>query len=126
MLAAQKVTSGPMLRVMGKDAGTFKRATTADLNPKLIDLLERVRKRWSNVFGQEVNIRKEFSIGRSLRRGVTAEAQNVGIPKEEIEANNRWRKHARFKGLTPGMTTMERYSDAKVSVPTLVRFSKEL
>jgi hypothetical protein len=99
----------------------------ADLNPNFIDLLERVRKRWSNVLGQEeVNIRKDFSIGRSLRRGVTAEAQNVGIPKEVIEANNRWRKHSRAKGLTPGMTMMERYSDAKASVPTLVRFSKEL
>jgi hypothetical protein len=126
MLAAQDVTSGPMFRVMGKEVGTFKRATTADLNPNFIDLLERVRKRWSNVFGQEVNIRKEFSIGRSLQRGVTAEAQNVGIPKEVIEANNRWRKHARSKGSTPGMTMMERYSDAKASVPTLVRFSSEL
>ena len=126
MLSAQGVTSGPMFRFMGKEVGTFKRAITADLNPNFIDMLERVRKRWSNVFGQEVNIRKEFSIGRSLRRGVTAEAQNVGIPKEVIEANNRWRKHARSKGLTPGMTMMERYSDAKASVPTLVRFSSEL
>ena len=52
MLATQNVTTGPMFRVMGKEAGAFKRATTADLNPNLIDLLERVRKRWSNVFGQ--------------------------------------------------------------------------
>ena len=126
MLSAQNITSGPMFRVKGKEKGSFKRATTADLNPNFIDLLERVKKRWSNVFGEQVNIRKEFSIGRSLRRGVTAEAQNVGIPREVIEANNRWRKHARSKGLTPGMTMMERYSDAKASVPTLVRFSKEL
>jgi hypothetical protein len=126
MLAAQNITSGPMFRVRGKTVGSVRRATTADLNPNLIDLLERVRKRWSNVFGQDVNIRNDFNIGRSLRRGVTAEAQNVGIPKEVIEANNRWRKHSRAKGLTPGMTMMERYSDAKASVPTLVRFSKEL
>ena len=126
VLAARNITSGPMFRVQGKEVGSVKRATTADLNPNLIDLLERVRKRWSNVFGQDVNIRKEFNIGRSLRRGVTAEAQNVGIPKEVIEANNRWRKHARAKGLTPGMTMMERYSDAKASVPMLVRFSKDL
>jgi hypothetical protein len=111
---------------MGKEAGTVKRATTADLNPNLIDLLERVRKRWSNVFGEGVNIQKEFNIGRSLRRGVTAAAQNAGISKDVIEANNRWRKHSRSKGLTPGMTMMERYSDAKASVPTLVKFSKEL
>jgi hypothetical protein len=126
MLAAQNVTSGPLFRVMGKEAGTVKRATTADLNPNLIDLLERVRKHWSNVFGEGVNIWKEFSIGQSLRRGVTAGAQNAGISKEVIEANNRWRKHPPSKGLSPGMTMMERYSDDKASVPTLVKFSKEL
>jgi hypothetical protein len=47
----------------------------------------------------------------------------VGIPKEAIEANNRWRKHMRSRGLTPGMSMMERYLDAKASVPSLIRFS---
>jgi hypothetical protein len=126
MLSCQNVIAGPMFRVAGKEDGVFKRATTADLNPGFIDLLERVRKRWAGVIGEDIDIGKEFNIGRSLRRGVTSEAQNVGIPKEVIEANNRWRKHARAKGLTPGMSMMERYSDAKASVPTLVRFSREL
>ena len=126
MLGQQRVTTGPMFRVAERGKGTCKRATTADLNPSFITLSERVQKRWANVFAGDLDIAKEFSIGRSLRRGVTAEAQNVGIPREVIEANNRWRRQARAKGLTPGMSMMERYSDAKASVPTLVRFSKEL
>ena len=110
----------------GKGEGVYKRATTADLNPSFIDILARVQKRWANAFAGDLDIEKEFSIGRSLRRGVTSEAQNMGIPREVIEANNRWRRQARAEGLTPGMSMMERYSDAKASVPTLVRFSKEL
>jgi hypothetical protein len=43
--------------------------------------------------------------------------------KEVIEANNRWQKHLRARGLTPRMSMMERYSDAKASVPALIRFS---
>ena len=125
-LGHQNVTTGPMFRVAEKGKGMFKRATTADLNPSFIALLERVQKRWANVFAGDLDVGKEFNIGRSLRRGVMAEAQNVGIPEEVIEANNRWRRQARAKGLTPGMSMMERYSDAKASVPTLVQFSKEL
>jgi len=44
---------------------------------------------------------------RSLRRGATAEAQNARIPTNVIEANHRWRKVARAKGMTPGMSMME-------------------
>jgi len=32
----------------------------------------------------------------------------------------------RAKGLTPGMSMMERYTDAKASILSLIRFSKGL
>jgi len=61
-----------------------------------------------------------------MRRGATAEAQNVGIPPHVIEANNRWRKHMRSRGMLPGMSMMERYIDAKASLPSLIKFSEML
>ena len=79
-----------------------------------------------NLIPDNVVIRDSYSIYRSLRRGATSEAQNQGIPQEVIQANNRWRKFSKANGLTPGMSMMERYSDAKASVPTLVRFSLNL
>jgi hypothetical protein len=84
----------------------------------------RVQKKYPNLILDEVVIADEYSAFRSFRRGATAEAQNAGIPKEVIEANNRWRKHARGGGITPGMSMMVRYTDAKASVPALVRFSE--
>jgi hypothetical protein len=78
-----------------------------------------MRKYWEDT----VNVKEEYSVYRSLRRGATTEAQNVQVPSEVIEANNRWRKHSRSRGLTPGMSMMERYTDAKASVPSLIRFS---
>jgi hypothetical protein len=103
-----------------------KRATTADLDIRLHSALRRVQKKWPNLIPHEVDVSTEYSAHRSLRRGATAEAQNARVPKEVIEANNRWRKHARGRGITPGMSMMERYTDAKASVPALIRFSSEM
>jgi hypothetical protein len=118
------VISGPLFRVGGKDHGKFKRASCGDLDPGFHEILKRVRKIHSRLIGEKTNIVEEYSVYRSLRRGATAHAQNVEMPKEVIEANNRWRKHLRARGLTPGMSMMERYSDAKASVPALIRFSR--
>jgi hypothetical protein len=100
-----------------------KRASTADLDIRLHSILNRVQKRWPNLIPDDVEVTEQYSVYRSLRRGATAEAQNVRVPQEVIEANNRWRKHARSRGLTPGMSMMERYTDVKASVLSLIRFS---
>jgi hypothetical protein len=86
-------------------------------------ILERVQKKWASVIPDNVVVKDEYSVYRLLRRGATAEAQNAQIPTSAIEANNRWRKHARSRGITPGMSMMERYTGAKASVPSLIRFS---
>jgi hypothetical protein len=118
MLDKAGIKSGPLFK--GKK-GT--RASTAELDILLHRTLERVQKKWLSVIPDTVNVKEEFSVYCSLRRGATAEAQNVQVPAEVIEANNRWRKHSRSRGLTPGMPMMERYTDAKASVPSLIRFS---
>jgi hypothetical protein len=63
MLGQQNVMSGPMFRVAEKGKGAYKRSTTADSNPSFIGLLEKVQKRWANVFAGDLDIGKEFSIG---------------------------------------------------------------
>ena len=94
-----------------------------DLDDAFHDVLIKVQKLNPQLIPMSVSVQDEFSCRRSIRRGSTAEAQNQQIPKEVIEANNRWRKYERARGSTPGMTMMERYSEAKASVPTLIRFS---
>jgi hypothetical protein len=123
------IVSGPLFRVNSgkKGSGKFKRASSGDLDPAFHQILGRVQKDHSKLISDRTNIAEEYSVYRSLRRGrATAYVQNVEVPKEVIEANNRWRKHLRAPGLTPGMSMMERYSDAKESVPVLIRFSKLL
>jgi len=68
-------------------------------------------------------VEDEYSVKRSLQRRSTTEAQNRGIPKEVIEANNRWRNHMHVNGALPSMSMIGRYTDAKASAELLVRFS---
>jgi hypothetical protein len=121
------VSDGPMFRLASSGRGAkVKRCAMGDLNPAFHALLKRVQDRWPNVIPASVDVQAEYDITRSKRRGVTAHAQNQCIPKEVIEANNRWRKHERARGMRPGMFMMEHYSDAKASVKMLVRFSQGL
>ena len=116
------VVTGPLFRNETK----VRRASIAEMDVPLHALLREVQRKFPNLIPDNVRIEDSYSMYRSTRRGATSEALNQKIPKEVIEANNRWRKYARANGLTPGMSMMERYSDAKASVPTLIRFSFNL
>ena len=86
-------------------------------------LLLEVQRRFAKVLPESVDVKNKFSTYRLFRRGSTSEAQNVGMPQSVIEANNRWRKQSRAKGMKPSMSMTEHYSDSKVGVPSLIRFS---
>ena len=120
------VTSGPVFRVTTAKTKTVQRASVADLDLLLHDVLKRVQVRMPNVLPASVNVENEYSARRSLHRFFTTQAQNVGIPKDVIEANNRWRKHMHSRGRLPSMQMIERYSDAKASVEILIRPSSLL
>jgi hypothetical protein len=115
------VVRGPMFR-----GRTGKRMSIAEMDEYLHVVLLEVQRQFPRILSDTINVQDEFSVYRSLRRGATSEAQNAQIPKEVIEANNRWRKLCRAKGLTPGGSMMERYTDARISVQALTRFSYDL
>jgi hypothetical protein len=123
---AKGVESGPMFRTVSSKTGKAKRATIVDLDVLLHDVMKRVQSRRSDILPKSVDVEAEISARRSFRRAFTAQAQNVNVPKEAIEANNRWRKHMHSRGVLPSMSMIERYSDAKASVEHLSRPSSML
>jgi hypothetical protein len=125
--AAMGVTAGPVFRVAGKAPGSkVVRSKMGDLDPPFHDILKRVQERWPHVIHASVNVEEEYSVRRSLRRGSTAHAQNMRIDPSIIEANQRWRKHERSRGVLPNMGMMERYSDAKATIQALLRYSEAM
>ena len=117
------VTSGPLFRTT-KGKGKVARASVGDLDILFHDLWKRVQHRFPQLIPDTTKVDEAYSVRRSLRRGATTEAQNRAIPTEVLEANNRWRKHLRGRGILPTMSMVERYTDAKASVEALVRFSE--
>ena len=119
------IDSGPMFRKKGKD-GTISRCKPADLDPEFHSVMLRVQARWPNALPDSVDVREEFKCRRSFRRGSTTHAGNRGVPDPVINANNRWRKHGNSRGVLPGMSMVERYSDARASIEALLRYSQML
>ena len=114
-------TTGPMF---AGDKGN--RMPISEMDELFHEVLLEVQRQFPSVIPDKVDVKGDYSTFRSLRRGATSEAQNARIPQEVIEANNRWRKFSRLRGMRPAMSMMEHYSDAKVGVPSLIRFSASL
>jgi hypothetical protein len=121
------ITAGPVFRRHQlRRNDKVERARVGDMNLLLHPMLLRVQETDSGIIGLEVKVEDEYSVSRSFKRGATAQARNMGIPPDVIEANNRWRQKERARGSTPHMSLLERYTDAQASVPLLVKFSSGL
>ena len=121
------ISSGPVFRRPCKRGPTkVERARVGDINLILHPALARVQARLPNLIGEGTRVEEEYSASRSFKRGATAQARNMDIPRDVIEANNRWRQDEKARGSTPHLTLLERYTDAKASVLLLVKFSAGL
>ena len=96
-LEVEGYKSGPLFR---NDKGLAM--SVAELDIHFHSVLLEVQRRFPKAVPDSVNVQEEYSVFRSLRRGATSEAQNVGMDPNVIESNNRWRKKHRAKGMRPG------------------------
>ena len=124
-LDVRKISTGPLFRRTSKN-GKIQRALVGDLDHLFHSLWKRIQHKRPDIIPESIKVEEEFSTRRSLRRGATTVAQNRKIDTAVIEMNNRWRKHIKSRGVLPGMSMLERYSDAKASVEALVQFSSGL
>ena len=125
-LEAHGETDGAIFKVWNKNRTKHSKARVGDLDIMFLSLWKRIQILHPNLIPKTVDVDDEYSISRSARRGSTTHAFNMQIPPHVVEANNHWRKHQRSRGSTPNMSMMERYSDAKASVPTLIRYSSSM
>lgn len=98
----------------------------SEMNYMILEKLEELKEKdgVEDKLGlKDLNVREDFSINRSFRRGSATEAQNRGIAESTIVAQNRWRKVERAKGSRPKFTMIETYADVEQLIPTLVRYS---
>jgi hypothetical protein len=101
--------------------------TFTEMNTIILDCLEAVQEedKEDNKLGLKgIDIREDYSINRSFKRGSATHAQNQGLSAHQIEVQGRWRKFEMAKGRKPKLAMIEHYSDIELLIPTLVQYSK--
>jgi hypothetical protein len=118
------VTGGPLLRptIMARLPARIK-----ELDVIFHKYLLIVQEERPDIIATKINVPKMYSLRRSLRRGSTAQARNVGVPKDIILLNNRWRsvEKSRNKQSMPG-EMIEYYTDVVVAIEALLKYSTPL
>ena len=80
----------------------------------------------TDLITDDVDVREAYGILRSLRRSVTAHARNMGVPKDLINAINRWRKEANSSTGAPRLDMDEVYAELDALIPLMLRYSRAL
>jgi hypothetical protein len=103
-----------------------KQAKIGHYEDEFLERLVGVRIARPSLFDPGVNVTEVYSLRRSLRRGSTTRARNQGVPEALIEMNNRWRKVESARGRRPGMSMMAHYTEIRLSIPLLWRYTRML
>lgn len=85
-----------------------------------------VQEKSPDIIGPEVDLTEEFGISRSFRRGSTSTARIRGIDDKQVELINRWRRFEQARGRRPTLPMRDHYSDIKILIPELVKYSQGL
>lgn len=115
------ITHGPMFRNRFN-----QRIKAGDLEPKFLERLEQVQETRPDLIASHVDIADEYGIYRSFRRGSTSTAVNQGLSKDIIDTNNRWRKFEQAGASRPSQSMKDHYTDVKLILNQLLRFSEAL
>ena len=97
-----------------------------EMNTEFHSALRKVQKERPDLISDDVEVEEVYNIYRSLRRGATSRATELGYDGAVIDMNNRWRKVQLSKGARPTFKMRELYVELKLVLPSLLRFSSNL
>ena len=87
-------------------------------------LLEQVQA--NGVIPSSVDVRDEYALDRSARRGSTTHAKNMGVTNDVVRANNRWRSEMNSATGGGRLDMIETYAALDSLLPMMLRYSKPL
>ena len=92
----------------------------------LMEVLEEIQDTRADLIPTNMDVREEYGVFRSFRRGATTEAGNQRVSKLTIELNNSWRKQeaSRGKHVTADMLTY--YTEIMLAKRARLEFSRAL
>jgi hypothetical protein len=78
----------------------------------------------TNLIDKEMDVTEDFGLPRSLRRGLTAHARNMGVSAEWIKAMNRWRSELGSQTGAPRLDMPDTYSALEALKPLFLRITR--
>jgi hypothetical protein len=96
------------------------------MEPKFFDRLDYVKDIAPQLMVSIEDVSDEFGVYRSFRRGATSKAVNAGVSPDIIDANNRWRQVHQVGASKLTMTMSQHYTDIRLTLNHLLRFSLAL
>jgi hypothetical protein len=113
--------NGPLFR-----SAQGQRLKANHFEPDLISKLEYIQETKPELIPVNVDVKEEYGVSRSFRRGATSEAVNNGVKPDAIDANNRWRKMNQAGASRPALSMREHYTDVRLTLKHRLLFSKAL
>ena len=95
------------------------------LEPVFLYLTQEIKEE-THLIPDKIDVREKYGIYRSLRKDSNTEAVNQGVNQDAIDLNNRWRKVENTKGRRPTMGIRQHYTEVKLALKTLLRYSGAL
>ena len=86
-------------------------------------LLEKVQEE-TELIDKDRNVREDFGILRSLRKGATAHAKNMKVEETDINSFNRWGSEIRSGSTLPRLDMINTYANWDALLPSLLRVTK--
>jgi hypothetical protein len=91
------------------------------------ETIRKLRAGFSNVYMvSKTGVQSLRSVGQSFRRGATSEARARGVRAEDVGLANRWHNFESAKGHRPQLAMRDHYSDIRLLIPALLKFSEGL
>jgi hypothetical protein len=116
---ALKITSGPVFRDKKGQRVKIKAYEEA-----VMELLEEIQRESPCLIGENVDVRAEYGLGRSWRRGSDSRAMAEDLSTIIINLNNRWRAEEKAKGRQVSRKMMEHYADVRLLLKTFLGYSR--
>ena len=103
----------------------LKPAQLCEWEDNFFNLLERVQAT-TELIDDDLDLRQEAGLKRTLRRGVTQHALNMSIDEKLVKAISRWRFETDNRSGYVGITMIDRYTNISALKPMFLRFSDAL
>jgi hypothetical protein len=97
-----------------------------DYELDILDRLHLIQQHHPELIPPDVQVFEEYGISRSFRRGSTSEARSRAVQENDINLANRWRVFEQARGRRPRLSMADHYSDIRLLIPALLRYSSAL